>query len=278
MNYSVLMAVYFKDEAKYLELAIDSMLNQTVKPEQFVIVIDGSVSESLGKIIEKYENMNPALFTIVKLKTNEGLANALNIGLQVCRNELVARMDADDISLPERCEKELKRFGEKKDLVICGCNIGEFCDIPQNIKQFRLVPSQYKEIVKFMRWRQPFNHPTVIFKKSKIIEVGMYPKLKRKEDFDLFSRILTNGFYAENLDDVLYLYRANDANYERRKSWLNVKSALEVYTLHFQRGGCYLIDYIIICFAEIFFFIIPPRVMQYISDRLLRKNSLNKRY
>ena len=270
MNYSVLMSVYAMDTPEYLELAIDSMLNQTAKPEQFVIVQDGLLPESIDRMICKYKSNQPELFTIIKLETNGGLANALNIGLQACRNELVARMDADDISLPQRCEKELKKFSENPDLVICGCNIDEFYDIPQNVKTSRVVPAEYKDILRFMRRRQPFNHPTVIYKKSKVIEAGGYPQLRRKEDFDLFSRMLSKGCYAQNVDESLYLYRANEANYARRKSWVNTKSAIGVYKLHYCRKGCNLLDFFIVSTAEIVFWIMPVSMMSYISDRLLR--------
>ena len=240
MNYSVLMSVYAKDNPGYLALAIDSMLNQTAKPEQFVIVQDGLLPESIDRVICKYKSNQPELFTIIKLETNGGLANALNIGLQACRNELVARMDADDISLPKRCEKELKKFSENPDLVICGCNIDEFYDIPQNVKTSRVVPAEYKDILRFMRRRQPFNHPTVIYKKSKVIE-------------------------------ALYLYRTNEDNYKRRKSWVNTKSALYVYTLHFTRKGCSVLDYFVICLGEIIFYLLPINIMKIISNRVLRK-------
>lgn len=271
MNYSVLMSVYAKDNPGYLALAIDSMLNQTAKPEQFVIVQDGLLPESIDRVICKYKSNQPELFTIIKLETNGGLANALNIGLQACRNELVARMDADDISLPKRCEKELKKFSENPDLVICGCNIDEFYDIPQNVKTSRVVPAEYKDILRFMRRRQPFNHPTVIYKKSKVIEAGGYPQLRRKEDFDLFSRIIKNGFLVQNINESLYLYRTNEDNYKRRKSWVNTKSALYVYTLHFTRKGCSVLDYFVICLGEIIFYLLPINIMKIISNRVLRK-------
>lgn len=270
MNYSVLMSVYAKDNPEYLELAIDSMLNQTAKPEQFVIVQDGLLPESIDQVICKYKSNQPELFTIIKLETNGGLANALNIGLQACRNELVARMDADDISLPQRCEKELKKFSENPDLVICGCNIDEFYDIPQNVKTSRVVPAEYKDILRFMRRRQPFNHPTVIYKKSKVIEAGGYPQLRRKEDFDLFSRMLSKGYYALNVDESLYLYRANEENYARRKSWVNFKNAIYVYYKHLMRHGCTIIDFFFVCIAEFIMFFIPLKIMVLISDKMLR--------
>lgn len=271
MNYSVLMSVYAKDNPEYLTLAIESMLNQTIRPEQFVIVQDGPLPDSLEKVISTYEEKESQLFTVVRLKKNGGLANALNVGLTNCRNELVARMDADDISLPLRCEKELEKFAENDNLVICGCNIDEFYDTPQNVRTSRVVPSKYKDILKFMRRRQPFNHPTVIYKKSKVIEAGGYPKLRRKEDFDLFSRMLARGYYALNVDESLYLYRANEQNYARRKSWVNTKSAIYVYKLHYIRRGCTLIDCVSISLAEIFFWIMPAKIVARISDIFLRR-------
>lgn len=269
-NYSVLMSVYAKDKPEYLELAIDSMLRQTIPPEQFVIVVDGAVPDKIGKIIVEHEK-DKALFTVLWLKENKGLANALNKGLNVCRNEYVARMDADDISLPSRCEKELEYFAKIKDLVICGCNIDEFYEDINNIKASRTVPAEYKSIMKFMRKRQPFNHPTVMYKKSCVLACGGYPLLRRKEDFDLFSRMLKKGYYALNIDESLYLYRVNENNYKRRKSWTNTKSAVYVYTLHLKRKGCTIIDFFIICGAEILFFIMPVRVVKIISDNLLRE-------
>ena len=271
MNYSVLMSVYAKDKSDYLITAIESMLKQTIKPEQFVIVQDGTVGDEIQNILKHYETKYPSLFTIVRLKENGGLANALNHGLQECRNELVARMDADDISLPERCEKELKKFEENPELVICGCNIDEFYKTPGNVKTSRVVPSDYKSILKFMRLRQPFNHATVIYKRSKVVETGGYIPLRRKEDFDLFSRMLVNGNYALNIDESLYLCRANEENYARRKSWLNYKNAIYVYSRHLKRKGCNIVDFCIIVSAETFFLFLPNKLMQKLSDKILRK-------
>lgn len=270
-KYSVLMSVYFKDDADNLRLAIDSMLNQTVKPEQYVVVEDGKLTSELNTVIDEYENQYPELFTIVKIAQNKGLANALNEGIKVCRNELVARMDADDISLPERCEKELECFELYPDLDICGCQIDEFYDDVRNIRTSRVVPTNFNDIKKIMRKRQPFNHPTVIYKKEKVIEYGGYSLLKRKEDFDLFSKMITNNCRAINLEEHLYLYRANDSNYKRRKNFENYKSALNVYVRHIKRGGCTIIDFIIICIAETIFFIMPLSFMRKISDKFLRE-------
>lgn len=270
-QYSVLMSVYIEDKCEYVKLAIDSMLNQTVKPEQYVIVKDGKVNDDIEKLLIEYDKEYPNLFTIVKIKNNSGLANALNEGIKVCRNELVARMDADDISLPERCEKELEMFIDNPNLAVCGCNIDEFYDNKNNIKSSRVVPCEYEDIKNFGRKRQPFNHPTVMYKKTVIEEVGGYPDLRRKEDFDLFSRIIVSGAYVRNIDESLYLYRANINNYLRRKSKENMKAALEAYKLHRDRKGCGMFDYIEICTAEIIFHFLPIGIMKVVSDKILRK-------
>lgn len=272
-KYSALMSVYKNDRPDYLISAIESMLKQTIPPEQYVIVIDGPIPEELKVVIERYQK-NEILFTVLELAENGGLANALNHGLEVCRNELVARMDADDISLPERCERELEFFAANPELVICGCNIDEFYGSPDNVKTSRIVPSTYEEIKRFMRRRQAFNHPTVMYKRSKVLECGGYLNLRRKEDFDLFSRMVNLGCYTRNLNESLYLYRVDQDNFKRRKSWDNFTSAIKVYLAHLKRKGCSVRDFIIISFAELIFFIAPLRVVEWLSKKFLRKSNV----
>lgn len=274
MKYSVLMSIYAKDNPEYLFEAINSMLMQTVPPEQFVIVIDGPVLDELMQPIYEYQRYYVDLFTIVPLEKNGGLGNALNEGLKHCRNELVARMDADDISLPERCEKELACFCEDEKLDICGCNIDEFEGEPENVLTSRIVPSEYEQIKRFMRRRQAFNHPTVMYKKLAVINADGYEVLKRKEDFDLFSKMLVQGAKAKNLEEHLYLYRVNRDNYKRRKSLDNFRCAVYVYWRHLKRKGCLLTDFLIMCSAEMFFLILPDSMMRWFSDSFLR----SKRY
>lgn len=270
-KYSVLMSVYKNDIAQYVKMSIDSMLNQTIYPNQYIIVEDGKLKVDTEKMIKSYKDKYPDLFKIIKIEKNMGLANALNEGLKYAENDLIARMDADDISLPNRCEKELKMFEKYGDLAVCGCNIDEFSSDNQIVKQSRIVPSEYKDIVKFFKKRQPFNHPTVMIRKSVIEECGGYICLRRKEDFDLFSRIVTSGHYVRNIDESLYLYRADDDNYKRRKSKENMKSAIYVYRRHWRRKGCTLFDFIIISVAEVFFWIVPDKMMKAISNKFLRK-------
>lgn len=271
-KYSVLMSVYKNDNADSLSLAIDSMLHQTVLPEQFVIVEDGPVSNEIESIIANYESDSPDLFTIVRLEKNGGLGNALNQGLKVCRNELVARMDADDISCPERCEKQLKRFCQKSKLMILGTQIKEFIGVTSNVVSSRQVPCSYKEIRKFGRRRSPFNHPTVMFRKSAILRLGGYVAYGRKEDLDLFIRAINNNYYSENLSESLLFYRTSEDNFKRRKTWINCKEYILIMAGFYKKGYCSIVDLAYVIIGQLLMFITPSFIAKKLSDYFLRSN------
>lgn len=270
-SYSILMPVYHKDSPDELKQSIESMLTQTVLCEQFVLVEDGPIRKELTDVIERYANTYNNLFTIVKLKENSGLGKALDAGLQECRNELVARMDADDISLPTRCEKLLKLYEENPKLALAGTNIDEFYDNPNNIVSSRIVPSDYDSICKFMKKRSPFNHPTVMFRKSEVIRCGGYGKMRRKQDLDLFARMINMDCYALNIDESLLLFRSNEGNYKRRKSWEYCKSYIDVERENYKRGYCSLWDLTVVIIGQLVMHIVPIRIMKKLSDTFLRK-------
>ena len=265
------MSVYNKTLVDELKQSIDSMLNQTVLCNQFVLVEDGPININLESLIEDYSKKNEGLFTVVKLKNNSGLGIALDAGLAECNNELVARMDSDDISLPDRCEKLLNLFENNPKLALAGTNIDEFYDSPDNVVSSRVVPSDYENIVKFIKRRDPFNHPTVMFKKSEVIRCGGYGAVRWRQDFNLFSRMINMGCYALNIDESLLLFRSNEDNYKRRKSWGYCKSYIEVVKENYKRGYCSLWDLIFVTMGQMIMFIMPLCLMKFLSDKLLRK-------
>lgn len=269
-KYCVLMSVYYKETPEYLRQSIESMMKQTISCDQFVLVEDGVLPSTLELIIDHYVKTYPELFTIVRLKKNVGLGRALDEGLKACRFDLVARMDSDDISLPDRCEKLLELFRENSELSLAGTNIDEFYDDPANVISSRVVPSSYEKIRKFMRRRSPFNHPTVMFRKKDVIRCGGYGKMRYKQDFDLFARMINQNCYALNIDESLLLFRSNENNYERRKSWKYCKSYIEVEYENYKRGYCSLIDLIVVWGGQMFFYLAPTPLMRMISDRFLR--------
>lgn len=275
-NYSVLMSIYSKEKPQFFIESIESMLGQTIKPNEIVIVKDGPLSYELENIINSYTLKEPDLFTIVSLKKNMGLGLALNEGLKKCRNELVARMDTDDISLENRCELQLKEFTNNPELCIVGTWTNEFNEQPNNIITSRIVPKDHKDILKFSRRRSPFNHPTVMYKRSSVIECGGYKDVFRKEDIDLFIRMLHNGCLSMNIQKPLLLFRSNDDNYKRRKSWINCKSYISVIYKFWKQGYSSIFDLIYVSIGQLVMLISPVFILKILSDLLLRKKIKNK--
>ncbi len=270
-KYSVLMSLYKKEKPEYFSLAIDSMLNQTVKPDEIVIVKDGPLTEELDKLLEKYYKKYPELIHIVVNKTNLGLGLALNKGLEACHNEIVARMDTDDISKSERCEKQLKRFKENPELVIVGSHIDEFQGTIKNIISSRKVPCSSKEIYEFAKRRSAFNHPVVMYRKSKVLEQGGYSNLRRNQDVDLFGRMLYAGCKAENIDESLLWFRSSNELAKRRRSWENTKSYIDTIKRFWQMGYSSFSDYFIVAIAQIIVFVCPVKLQNFIYKLVLRK-------
>lgn len=267
LKYSILLPVYHKDKKEYLILSIESMLNQSVKSDDFVIVKDGPLTEELDELLDKYAANKDNHINIVSLETNGGLGAALDFGLQHCKNELVARMDADDISLPTRCERLLELFEKDPNLAIAGTNMDEFSEDPSVLVSSRVVPSNYEDIKKFIRRRNAFNHPTVMFKKSEVKRAGSYSSNGNIEDMDLFSRMISVGCIAANIPESLLLYRANKDNFKRRKSKLYRKSTINTAKLKLKRKEISYRDYLYVFWGQQFMRFAP----NWLLTKLLRR-------
>lgn len=218
-KYTVLMSVYAKENALFFQQAVQSMVEQTLKPDQFIIVCDGPLTDELNDAIDHFTQENPDLFTILRKEKNSGLADSLNSGLSLSKNELVVRMDSDDISSPVRCEKEVEKITEGFDLV--GSWISEFETDPKKIYDLRRVPENQNEIIKFCKKRTPFNHPSVIYKKTVVQNSGGYPSdWKTLEDYYLFYHMLKNGAKVCNIPETLVNMRGGSQQLARRGKML----------------------------------------------------------
>ncbi|MGM1387815.1 glycosyltransferase [Bacillus cereus group sp. BceL293] len=271
-KYSVLMSLYSKEKPEYLKQSIESMLQQTLLPDEIVIVKDGPLTEGLEDILKQYREMYPKMFNIVASEKNIGLGLALNLGLKNCRNEMVARMDTDDISRPERCEKQLVAFKKDKDLVIVGTMIDEFYDDPNKIISSRVVPHTHNDIYEFAKRRSPFNHPTVMYKRSKVLDCGGYSDLRRNQDVDLFGRMLFLGFKAANLEESLLLFRSNSDLSKRRRSWENTKSYISTIRRLWKLGYSGFGDYLVVSIGQTVMFLCPLKLQNWLYKKFLRKS------
>lgn len=265
-KYSVLMSLYKKEKPEYLRLALDSMLNQTVVPDEIVLVEDGPLTDELYSVLEDYPMLKR-----IKNESNLGLGLALNVGLKECRNELVARMDTDDCSKPERCEKQLGRFLEKPYLAIVGSHIDEFIGDPSNVVSQRIVPVTSEEIYEFAKKRSAFNHPAVMYSKTAVLENNGYANLKRNQDVDLFGRMQFKGYKAENIDEALLWFRSSDELAKRRKSWQNTWSYIATIRKFWKMGYSSFFDYAMVGIAQTGMYLMPVKMQNFVYKKFLRK-------
>lgn len=213
---SVLLSVYYKENPKYLDESLRSiLLDQTYNVEQVVLVRDGPLTNELDFVIDYWASKFDGLLTIVSLNENHGLARALNEGLKYCKYDLVARMDTDDIALPERFEKQVYFMISNPDISVSSGCIEEWSqDFSLKISERRL-PLDHNSILIFAKKRSPISHPAVIFRKSAVLAVGGYPTIY-PEDYPLWGTMLAQGYKFANLPDVLLKMRVGNALVERR--------------------------------------------------------------
>jgi len=269
MNYSVLTTVYKNDNPEDLMQSIDSMLNQTVVTDDYVIVADGPLSNELYAVLEEYSSKYD-FFRIIQLDENSGLGVALREGLSKCKNELVARIDADDLSLRERCELQLKRFDECPELAIIGSDMYEFDNDPDEIKDIKVMPHTCEEIYEYGKRRNAFNHSSVMYKKSIVEKYGSYSSKRRSQDVELFSKIIFNGEMCENINIPLIKFRCGDSRVKRKKKWSNVKSDLSVFYSNYKMGYSVFFDYLYVVIIQIGFWILPEKVAGILYSRIFR--------
>ncbi len=222
------MSVYYKEKAKFLREAMNSIWNQTVPTDDFILVCDGKLTPKLDAVVSKMEKAHPEL-TVVRLKKNGGLGNALNIGMKYCKNEIVARMDSDDISYPDRCEKQLKIFCNKPEVSIVSGIIEEFSASIDDVESKRVIPENQEEILRFARKRTPFNHACVMYKKHKVEAAGGYRDFYLLEDYYLWIRMLQNGAIGYNIQEPILWVRTGAEMYKRRSGWKYAKSQILLF-------------------------------------------------
>lgn len=215
MKFSVLTSVYKNDAPGPFRDALDSTINQTCPPDEIVLVRDGQVPAELQAVIDEYISRYPEIFTYIPFEENGGLGNALRTGLERARNELVARMDSDDLNVPNRFELQLKYFEEHPETDIMGGNISEFFGSPEQIVQYRVVYKNHDEIAKDLRNRSPFNHVTVMFRREAVLKAGNYESFYLFEDWYLWARMYLAGCKFANINDVLCNVRIVDMSARR---------------------------------------------------------------
>lgn len=273
MEFSVLMSVYYKENPEYLKLALDSVLKQTATAAEIVLIKDGPLTQELDEVIEEYDKKYSGLFRIFTLEKNVGLGKALNFGVQQCKYDLIARMDTDDIAVPNRFELQIKEFAQDNTLALCGGQIAEFENDSQIISGYRKVPLTKAAILKFAKKRNPFNHMTVMFRKQSILESGNYQDMPCFEDYWLWVRILQKGYAVKNVGQVLVQVRAGTEMLARRSGWEYAKASFAFLQILYKIKFLSIMEFYCLSFLKFIIALVP----KYFKSKIY-KNCLRERF
>lgn len=272
-TYSVLMSVYSGDSPQYLKLAFDSIYdNQTKKPDEIIIVIDGPIPLELQEVINEFIKNKEEIVKCYPQPINRGLGEALRIGTKLCTGDYIFRMDADDISHKRRFEVMSEYLEQHPDIDVLGTNIAEFEDsLDEDDMRMRICPEKHEEIVSMSKRRNPMNHVTVCMKKTALEKSGGYESLLLLEDYYLWLKMIVSGCKLENLNEVLVYVRVGNqfnskrGSKERITGWRVLQDYMLKHSLISPLDAKINMIYIH-CFVRI-----PAKLKRYVYRYLLRK-------
>ena len=229
LKFSALGSVYSGEKVSHLDQALESLYKQTLPANEVILVHDGPLTDGLCSCLDRWKKLLP--LRELKMKNPGGLARALNFGLTGCSYEWVARFDSDDVNRPTRFEVQLGYLQKNPDLSVLSSNIEEFFQRPGDLGRIRSIPTTHQSITHYLVVRSPFNHPSVVFKKSEILSSGGYPSdIYRMEDYALWLRIIAGGGKCSNIPTSLVDVRVGKNDMIRRRRGLSyVKDEIKIY-------------------------------------------------
>lgn len=234
MKLTVVVPIYKNNDARQLRVSLDSLQRQTLLPNEILVVADGPVSAGLEQVVSSFKfqvsgkNL-PIEVNYQKFEQNEGLGEAMRKAVFVAKGDYIARMDADDICLPNRFEKQMNCFEKDANLSVVGGQIAEFDGDVENISGRRVVPLEHEEIVSYMKSRNGMNHVTTILKKKDLIDSGNYQSFFLLEDYYLWVRMIQCGCRFKNIKEDVVLVRAGKEQMDRRGGLEYFKRQCEVF-------------------------------------------------
>lgn len=268
-KFSVLMSLYIKEKPQYVEECFQSLLRQTVKADEWLVVEDGPLTPELYAVLDKYQQEYPGLIKRLPFAENRGLGLALQSGVPECTYDLIARMDTDDICREDRFEKQLAEFEKDPDLDIIGSNIDEFEDTPDTIVAERNVPLTDAEIKKYQKKRDGFNHMTVMYKKKAVLDAGNYQSCPLMEDTYLWVRMMKNGVKCKNIGEPLVYARIGKDMFNRRGGWAYFKKYKAAFKKVYETGYISWFDYASVIIIQFCVALVPQKLRGWIFKKML---------
>ena len=274
IEFSVLISVYKNDNPLYLEQALNSIYKeQTLKPNQIVVVKDGPLTLKLENIIINFSKSCKCPLDIICLLKNVGLGKALNIGLEKCVYEVIARMDSDDISKPNRFEVQIDFIKNNPNIDVVSSYVDEFKGSIDNILSTKSLPFDHIKCVRRLKYGSPFNHPATVFKKSKVKEVGGYKDIYLKEDTFLWLRMLVKNNVFANIQESLLFFRINNNLYKRRRGVKYAKSEIKLFIFRYKNKIINRKELILFGLPTVLIRLLPSIILKYIYI-ISRQNKL----
>ena len=271
VKFSVLLSIYYKEKPEYFRECMESIYSQTVLPDEIVLVEDGWLTDELYEAISEYECRTSEInFVTVKLEKNSGLGLALAEGIKHCSNELVARMDTDDICVPDRFERQLKVFSNNNNLDVVGGFIAEFDIDKEHIVAERKVPLCHNDIVRYQRKRDGLNHVSVMFKRKSVLDAGNYKNCLLMEDSLLWANMIKNHCHMANIDEVLVYVRTGDDMLKRRGGFDYFIKYRSGRRKILQTGTISMSDYFITVAAQFVVCMMPLWMRSLVFKKILR--------
>ena len=270
--FSVLMAVYKKEDPAHFRLALRSNLEeQTLPPAELVLVCDGPLTPELDAVIAEYEAKYPAVMKVFRLEENGGLGKALNFGLSQCSHDLVARSDSDDVCAPQRFETQADYMERHPEISAVSSFIDEFETDPACPVRQKTMPLGGGELRQYAKTRNPLNHMAVMFRKERVEQVGSYRHLLYQEDYFLWVRMLANGMELANLPQILVHARVGNGMAARRGN-LQLLRGRKVLLQYMKEHGLMTGAEKALAMTEVrLWCFVPPKVREFVYKTLLRK-------
>ena len=269
-NYSVIMSVYSKVKPDDLKVSINSILNQTYKTNEFILIKDGKLTTEQEKVLKKIIDSNKKIFKVYQFNKNSGAGVAYNKGIAMCTNKWAAIMDSDDYAVKTKFEKQMNYISKHDDIDAIGTNAVEFLNTMDNIISTRIMPETNEEIIKFGHGRCPMIQPTVVFKIDSVKKAGNYQHSPLTEDFDLYIRMIMNNCKFYTYQEVLYYIRANSDFFKRRGGFKYLKPILMFKYKYYKKGFFSLKQFLKTACSSIIVSVMPNKIRIMIYKKFLR--------
>lgn len=271
-QFSATISCYKNDSPKDFETAFLSIYNQTVRPDEIIITVDGPIPLELEQVVSRFERECQAVILRSAQNNGQGMAHALAVSH--AKYDYIAIMDADDISVSDRFEKQLAVIAEHPEIDVIGGQIDEFIGSPENVVGIRSVPLEDHMVKRYLRRRCPFNHVTILMNTHTVKEAGNYQDWHYNEDYFLYCRMLEKGAVFCNLPDTLVHVRVGEEMYRRRGGWKYFKSEARLQGWMLRHKIISLPQYCVNVLLRLCVQVVMPnRLRGFVFQKLFRKRT-----